>query len=54
MRTEFVANVSHELKTPVTSLRGFAETLLDGAAEDPDMRRSLWRLSKRRVSGWND
>lgn len=41
MRTEFVANVSHELKTPVTSLRGFAETLLDGAAEDPEMRREF-------------
>lgn len=37
MRTEFVANVSHELKTPVTSVKGFAETLLDGALEDPQM-----------------
>ncbi len=35
MRREFVANVSHELKTPVTSLKGFAETLLDGAKDDP-------------------
>ncbi|WP_163538137.1 HAMP domain-containing sensor histidine kinase [Gracilibacillus sp. YIM 98692] len=34
MRKDFVANVSHELKTPVTSIRGFAETLLDGAMED--------------------
>lgn len=31
MRKDFVANVSHELKTPITSVRGFAETLLDGA-----------------------
>ncbi len=31
MRTEFIANVSHELKTPITSIRGSAETLLDGA-----------------------
>lgn len=31
MRAEFMANVSHELKTPVTSIKGFAETLLDGA-----------------------
>src|SRR5690625_1205337 len=34
MRKDFVANVSHELKTPITSIRGFAETLLDGATED--------------------
>ncbi len=31
LRAEFVANVSHELKTPVTTLKGFAETLLQGA-----------------------
>lgn len=29
MRSEFVANVSHELKTPITAIRGFAETVLD-------------------------
>lgn len=34
LRRDFVANVSHELKTPVTSISGFAETLLDGALED--------------------
>ena len=38
MRKDFVANVSHELKTPITSIRGFAETLLDGAAEDKEAR----------------
>jgi two-component system phosphate regulon sensor histidine kinase PhoR len=36
VRRDFVANVSHELKTPVTSIKGFAETLLDGAMDDPD------------------
>lgn len=35
MRKDFVANVSHELKTPITSIKGFTETLLDGAKEDP-------------------
>ncbi len=34
MRKDFVANVSHELKTPITSIKGFSETLLDGALND--------------------
>ena len=36
IRKDFVANVSHELKTPITSIKGFAETLLDGAIEDKE------------------
>lgn len=38
MRKDFVANVSHELKTPVTSLKGFTETLLAGAMDDRELR----------------
>ncbi len=34
VRKQFVANVSHELNTPVTSIKGFTETLIDGAKED--------------------
>jgi two-component system phosphate regulon sensor histidine kinase PhoR len=34
MRRDFVANVSHELKTPLTSIKGFTETLLEGAWRD--------------------
>ena len=33
-----MANVSHELKTPLTSISGFIETLQAGAAEDPEIR----------------
>lgn len=34
MRKDFVANVSHEIRTPVTAIKGFAETLLDGALDE--------------------
>jgi two-component system phosphate regulon sensor histidine kinase PhoR len=34
MRSDFAANVSHELKTPLTSIKGFVDTLLEGTVED--------------------
>lgn len=36
VRRDFVANVSHELKTPITSIKGFVEALLEGDLSDPD------------------
>lgn len=37
LRTEFVSNVTHELKTPITSIRGFIETLKNGAINNKDV-----------------
>jgi two-component system phosphate regulon sensor histidine kinase PhoR len=37
LRRDFVANVSHELKTPLTSIKGFIETLLDGALDEREI-----------------
>ena len=44
LRREFVANVSHELKTPLTSIHGLVETLLGGALEDPGHNRRFVTL----------
>ncbi len=42
IRRDFVANVSHELKTPITSIKGFVESLQDGAIYEPaDAQRFL-------------
>lgn len=38
VRQDFVANVSHEFRTPLTAIQGFAETLLGGALNDPEHR----------------
>ena len=40
-RREFVANVSHELKTPITSIKGFVETLLTQNIKDPEKTREF-------------
>lgn len=37
LRTEFVSNVTHELKTPITSIRGFIETLKNGSINNPQV-----------------
>jgi two-component system phosphate regulon sensor histidine kinase PhoR len=36
VRKDFVANVTHEIKTPITAIKGFAETLIEGALDDKD------------------
>ena len=41
VRKDFVANASHELKTPITSIRGYLETLLDGAYHDEEVSKKF-------------
>ena len=49
VRRDFVANVSHELKTPIASIKGFVETLLDGAMDDPGNSRRFLEIVGRQA-----
>lgn len=49
LRRDFVANVSHELKTPVTSIKGFIETLRDGAMKDPESAEQFLAIISRQA-----
>jgi two-component system phosphate regulon sensor histidine kinase PhoR len=49
VRRDFVANVSHELKTPITTIKGFVETLLDGATEDKENGRRFLEIIGKNV-----
>lgn len=46
MRQEFVANVSHELKTPITLIKGFVETLEEGGVEEEEDRKKFLGIIK--------
>jgi len=48
-RKEFLANVSHELKTPLFSLQGYIHTLLDGAMDDPQVNKQFLEKSARNL-----
>jgi two-component system phosphate regulon sensor histidine kinase PhoR len=47
VRADFVANVSHELRTPLTAIKGYAETLLNGALNDPPIAKRFLSIIDR-------
>ncbi len=53
VRSEFVGNVSHELKTPITSIQGFIETLKDGAIDDPSNAHKFIEIIERQSNRLN-
>ena len=53
MRKEFSANVSHELKTPLTTISGYAELMKDGLVKPEDMERfsgTIYKEARRLIS----
>ncbi len=49
VKRDFIANVSHELKTPITTIKGYIETLMDTVVEDKDKAREFLEITYRNV-----
>ncbi len=54
VRSDFIANASHELKTPLTSIKGFIETLLEGALDDKENNRNFLAIIQEHAERLNN
>ena len=50
-RREFLADISHELKTPIFAAQGFIHTLLDGAMSDKEVREKFLKKAAKSLDG---
>jgi two-component system phosphate regulon sensor histidine kinase PhoR len=50
LRSDFVANVSHELKTPLTSIKGFLEVIESSAKDDPQMQKKSIKIMQNQAN----
>ena len=48
-RKEFLQNLAHELKTPIFAVQGYLDTLIDGAAENPEIREKFLEKARKNV-----
>lgn len=53
IRRQFTSNVSHELKTPLTSIKGYVETLLGGAVHDPEVNVRFLKIIQANIDRLN-
>lgn len=53
MRQEFIANVSHELKTPIAIIQGYAEGLMEGISDDPESQKYYYEVIMDETSRMN-
>lgn len=54
VRRDFVANVSHEFRTPITAVKGFVETLLEGALDDKETAREFLKIVAKHMDRLNE
>ena len=53
-RKEFLANLSHELKTPIFNIQGYVHTLLDGAMDEPEVMKHFLERTARSIDRLNN